>query len=47
MPNCGCPPPYEKENTEDGCGLKQFIKSNIYNQNDFDIIHEILSFLIL
>ena len=47
MPNCGCPAPYENENPEKECGLKKFIKSNIYKENDLDSTYEILSIIIL
>ena len=47
MPNCGCPPPYESSDPEDGCGSKKFIKSNIYKEKDFDNTYEILSIIIL
>ena len=47
MPNCGCPPPYENSDPEEGCGSKKFIKSNIYGENDFDSANEILSIIIL
>ena len=47
MSNCGCPPPYENSDPEDGCGSKKYIKSNIYKENDFDNTYEILSIIIL